>query len=170
MPHNMERVKSLDVKRLFLNEVEVTVPASQLNLLTSVTAPQLSLLAATSLVKVAKVALAAVDTGGGVFSWANPESGAIAILRVLLDVTTKSTSACTLAVGTTTVSGTTSASNILNGLDVGTAAGLFDNFAATVGAGGAAVRLASGKWVTGSKASGASAGIVGSAYIYYLTL
>lgn len=67
-------------------------------------------------VKIARVALAAVDTGGGVFSWANPEAGDIIVRRVILDVTTQSSGACTVDVGTTVTSGTTSSDNLIDGL------------------------------------------------------
>lgn len=117
--------------------------------------------------KIARVALANVDTGGGVFSWANPEASAIVISRVVIDVTTKATGACTVDIGTTSSSATTSSNNLLTGLDVGTAAGTFDNVEDKGASGKARQRLAAGKWVTASKASGASAGLVGFAYIHY---
>lgn len=120
--------------------------------------------------KWAKVALAALDTGGGVFSWQNPEAGAIAVLRVLVDVTTKASAACQIDVGTTTVNAATLSDNLIDGLDVGTAAGLFA-LADQTGTGGLTrQRLASGKWVTGSMSSGAAAGLVGSVLIEYVLL
>ena len=39
--------------------------------------------------KCANVALAAADTGGGILSWQNPESNAIVVLRLVIDLTTK---------------------------------------------------------------------------------
>jgi hypothetical protein len=121
-------------------------------------------------VKVAKVALAGVDTGGGLFVWLNPEVGAILIDRVVLDVTTKSTGASTVAVGTTAVSAVTSSNNLLDAADLGTAAGTFDNITDKGSAGKSRQRLAAGGWVTGSRASGALAGIVGSVYVYYVNV
>jgi hypothetical protein len=118
-------------------------------------------------VKVARVALAALDTGGGVLSWANPEAGSILIHRVILDVTTKATGACTVDVGTTAASATTSNDGLLDGLDVGTAAGTFDNITEKGTNGKSRQKLATGKWVTGSMASGAAAGLVGFCYIFY---
>ena len=114
-----------------------------------------------------KVALAAVDTAGGIFAWQNPEAGTIIIKRVMISVTTIATGACTIAVGTTATNATTSSNNLMDALDVHSATGLFDNLLTPGTAGKAQQTLASGKWVTGSKASGASAGIVGSAYIEY---
>jgi hypothetical protein len=120
------------------------------------------------MVKTAVVPLAAVDTGGGIFSWANPEVGSILITRVLIDVTTIATGACSIDIGTATASGTTSADTLIDGLDVHTATGTFDQ-ADQVGANGKTKgKIAAGKWVTASKDTGASAGLVGNAYIQYV--
>lgn len=121
-------------------------------------------------VKVARVALTALDTGGGVFAWANPEAGSIIVERVVLDVTTKSTGASTVDVGTTATSATTSSDNLLDGVDLGTAVGTFDNLEESGTNGTSRQKLATGKWVTGSRASGAAAGLVGFAYIHYHTI
>lgn len=120
--------------------------------------------------KVAKVALAAVDTAGGVFAWVNSESVSIIINKIVVDVTTKATSACTVDIGTTATNATTSSDNLIDGLDVGTAAGTFDNITDKGTNGKSRQKLASGKWVTASVASGASAGIVGYAYIEYFII
>jgi hypothetical protein len=120
--------------------------------------------------KIVKVALGVADTGGGVLSWANPETGSIIITRVVLDVTTKSTSACTLDVGTTAASATTSSDTLIDGVDVGTAIGTFDNYEDAGTNGTSRQKLATGKWVTASKASGAAAGLVGYAYIEYFLI
>lgn len=116
-----------------------------------------------------KVPLAAVDTAGGLFAWKNPEAGAILVTRVILDVTTKATGACTADVGTA-ANGTTSNDGLIDGVDVGTAAGVFDNLGTGGTNGKARQRLAAGSYVTGSVATGASAGIVGSALIAYVVL
>jgi hypothetical protein len=121
-------------------------------------------------VKVARVALAEVDTAGGVFAWANPEATSIIVTRVVLDVTTAATGACTIDVGTTATSATTLSDNLIDGLDINAAAGVFDNITDKGTNGKARQKLAAGKWVTGSKASGASAGTVGFAYIHYHTI
>ena len=120
--------------------------------------------------KVAKIALAAVDTGGGVFSWQNDEGASIIVTGLVLDVTTASTGACTLDCGTTAVSATTKVDNLIDGLDVNAAAGVFDNITDKGTNGVSRQKLASAKWVTGSVASGASAGIVGFAYIKYIVI
>jgi len=117
-------------------------------------------------VNIARVALGVLDTGGGVLAWQNPEAVAIVIDRVELDVTTISTGAGTLSVGTTAVSAATLSANLIDGLDVHVA-GLYDNIGDAGTLGKAKQKLAVGKWLTGSKASGAMAGLAGYAYIHY---
>lgn len=121
-------------------------------------------------VKVAKVSLGAADTGGGVFSWQNPEGKAIIVQRVLVDVTTAATGACTIDVGTTATNATTSSDNLIDGADIGTATGVFDNYDNSGTNGKTKQKLADGKWVTGSRASGAAAGTAGFAYIEYVVI
>lgn len=166
----------VDVASLAINGTDVTATAAELNLMHGVTATTAELNKSTLLasadraVKVKRVALAAVDTAGGVFSWQNPESSAIIVERICLDVTTKATGACTVDIGTTATSAATLSDNLIDGVDVGTAAGLFNNIDDKGTNGKTRQRLASGKWVTGSVASGASAGIVGYVYIHYITV
>ena len=119
--------------------------------------------------KIAKVALGAKDTGGGVLAWANPETTSILIQRVIFDVTTKSTGACTLDVGTTATSATTSSDNLMDGINVATA-GVFDNITNKGESGKSLQKLAKGKWVTASKATGSAAGLAGFAYIEYVVI
>lgn len=116
-----------------------------------------------------RVALAAVDTAGGVFSWQNPLSVKV-IATAIVNVTTVATAACTVDVGLA-ANATTLADTLLDGVDVNAAvirANPFDN----KGTNGKGVQLVDEKggsndFITGSKASGASAGIVGFAYIVY---
>lgn len=109
--------------------------------------------------------LAAVDTGGGVLSWQNTEESAqIFVFAVTLNVTTAATGVCTVDVGVAS-GATTSDDSIIDGLDIGTAAGVFSNYNDANGTGGALV--ADNSYVTISVATGASAGLVGSAYIHY---
>ena len=118
--------------------------------------------------RIATVPLAGLaDTGGGVGVWRNPEGVPIIIERVEIDVTTAATGSCTLDAGTTASSATTSSDNLIDGLDVNAAAGVFDNIGEKGSNGKSRQKLASGKWVTFSRASGASAGLVGRAYIFY---
>lgn len=123
-----------------------------------------------SLVKKVTGSLAAVDTGGGIFSWQNPESSAILVQHVVLNVTTKTTAACTVDVGTTATNATTLSDTLIDGKDINTAVGVFTNDESAGVNGKPFKRLAAGKWVTASKASGASAGLVGTYEIYYIVL
>lgn len=116
--------------------------------------------------RMVKVPLGVVDTGGGVLSWQNDEGATIIIDRLEIYVTTISTGACTVDAGATAVSATTSSDTLIDGLDVHVA-GLYDNVLNHGTDGLGAVTLASGKWLTISKASGAAAGLAGSAYIRY---
>ncbi|MCE2405793.1 MAG: hypothetical protein J4F43_11655 [Dehalococcoidia bacterium] len=120
--------------------------------------------------KCAGVALTAADSKGGVMRWQNPEDSAIVITRVVLDVTSKTGAACTLDVGVAR-SGNISSDNLIDGLDVGAAAGPFDNIADKGVNGKERQRLdAKGgttDYVTASKATGATGGLAGNAYIFY---
>lgn len=116
---------------------------------------------------IAKVALAALDTGGGILAWQNPEGVAIIVERVILDVTTPATAACTGDFGTTATSAATSSDNLIDGVDLHTAAGQFDNLGDAGTNGKARQKIAAGKWLTGSMASGAAAGLAGYAYVHY---
>jgi hypothetical protein len=119
-------------------------------------------------VTIARVALGHADTGGGVFAWQNPESVSIVISKVIVDVTTVATGACTVDVGAQATGATTSSDNLIDGIDVHTATGLLGQ-ADGDGTTNSKLqqKLAAGKWVTGSKASGAAAGLAGFAYIHY---
>lgn len=114
-----------------------------------------------------KVALAALDTAGGVLSLANPEGVDLIVTRLILDVTTKSSAACTVDAGIA-ADGTTSNDTLIDGLDVGTAAILADNIENQGSNGVAAKKWSSSQYLTISKASGAAAGLVGNAYIEYI--
>ena len=121
--------------------------------------------------KCAKVALGNVDTAGGILSWQNPEAGAIMVVRLVIDRTTKSTGACTADFGTAG-DGTTSSDNLMDAVDVGATAAIEDNIDNQGTNGKARQRLdAKGgttDYITGSKATGAAAGLAGNAYIFYV--
>lgn len=119
--------------------------------------------------------LGAVDTAGGVVAMrlahdaTLPAGARVAITRVILDVTTKATAACTLDVGIAN-DGVTSNDTLLDGVDVGTAAGVFDNIE-NKGTNGKARQTATvGQFVTASKATGAAAGLVGTIAVCYIPL
>jgi hypothetical protein len=98
------------------------------------------------------------DTGGAILSWKNTLGYDIIVTQCVLDVITQSAGACTVSVGQTPTNGTTLASNLINGQSVA-AAGVFNS-------GSNVVKVAKNTWLTGSRASGASAALVGRAYFY----
>ena len=113
--------------------------------------------------RVTKVALAAGTAAGGVLSWANPAGASIIVHNIVLDITTQSTGASTIDVGVA-ANGTTSSDTLIDGVS-GAAAGVF-NSATNAGSNGSMSRkLTSTQFITASQASGAVAGLVGSAYI-----
>lgn len=114
---------------------------------------------------------AAIHAGtGGVIAWTNPESTAIIILRVILDLTTVSTGACTLDVGVTETSATTTSDTLLDGIDANAATGVFDSMNAALdsGANAKAQRLAAAKWITIDEKTGDATGLVGTLTIQYI--
>ena len=87
-----------------------------------------------------------------------------------MDITTVATGACTLDVGLTAVSATTTSDTLLDGIDVNAATAVFDsmNYALDSGANAKAQKLAEGKWVTFDEKSGDATGLAGKAYIEYV--
>lgn len=120
--------------------------------------------------KIAQQALTGDALHAAVFGWANPEAGAILILRVIVDITTVATAACTLDIGITASSATTSSDTLLDGIDVNTAIGVFDSMNSLLdsAANAKAQKLASGKWITFDEKTGDATGLVGTAYIEYV--
>lgn len=118
--------------------------------------------------RTAKVALGSATGNGGVLAWANPEGVPIDIEGVKLDVTTKTTGAATIDVGVA-ANGTTTADNLIDGQDIGTAAGLFSTGKNGGTNGKPDQRMTASQFVTGT-ASANPAGLVGYAYITYLIL
>lgn len=102
------------------------------------------------------------DTGGGILSWQNTLGYDIIVTWHAINVTTKASAACTISIGQTATSATTLSSNMINGQDVGTAAGVFGTSSPV------AIKVKQNEWITASKASGASAGLVGCAYFYFI--
>lgn len=105
-------------------------------------------------------ALAAVDTAGGVAAWQNPESTKVVALPILI-VTTIATDECTIDVGVA-ANGTTSSDTQIDGQDVNGATGVFVGTWKLVDENGG-----SSDWITASKATGATAGIVGKLIVIY---
>jgi len=115
-----------------------------------------------------RYALAAADTAGGVLSLANPMGVDLIIPSggLLLDVTTKTTAACTLDAGIA-AGATTLADTLIDRLDVNAATGQFDNIA-DKGTNGGPTKWGAAQYLTISMASGTAAGLVGYAYIRWL--
>ena len=161
-----------------INGTAVTATAAQVNNVAATTATSTQLtqlgtaigtVAFDRLTKVAKVALAAVRTAGGVLSWTNPEAGSIIITRILLDVTTASTGASTINAGTTATTSTTSSDNFIDGASAATIAVLGN--LGNAGVNGKTVqKLATGKWITVSEDTGDVTGLAGFAYIHYVVI
>ncbi|MGV3616108.1 MAG: hypothetical protein ACO1SV_12300 [Fimbriimonas sp.] len=114
-------------------------------------------------------ALSALDTGGGVLSIANPEGVDLYVERLILEIDTASTGACTVDAGIA-ANGTTSSDNLVDGLDVNAAAGGFDNIKNGGTNGKAGQKWGASQYLTISRASGAAAGLVGEAHIRYVRL
>lgn len=115
-----------------------------------------------------KVALTAgtTTTGGDVLSLANPEGVDLIITRFILNVTTAATGAANADAGVA-ADGTTSSDTLLDGVDIGTAAAIFDNFD-DQGTNGQSVLLwGSSQYITVTP-SATAAGLVGYAYIEYI--
>lgn len=108
--------------------------------------------------------LTAADGAAGVLSLKNGTGRDLFVTRLVLRVTTKSTAACTVdgGIAATEVSDDT----LIDGLDVGTAAVDADNVQ-NAGTNGKKVGKLwpSGQYLTVSKASGATAGMVGQALV-----
>jgi len=113
--------------------------------------------------------LTASDSAGGVFSEENTYGTDLVVLRVVLQVTTGASGACTLDIGTA-ADGTTLAATLIDGVDVADA-GVFDNISDKGSTGASRLRWPSGQFVNASVVSpGASAGIVGQYAIYALDM
>lgn len=115
-----------------------------------------------------RYALSNADTGGGVLSLANPFGADVIIPSggLLLDVTTAATAACTIDAGIA-AGATNSADTLIDGLDVNSAAGQFDNIA-DKGSNGGPKKWGAAEYLTISMATGAAAGLAGYAYIQWI--
>jgi hypothetical protein len=123
-------------------------------------------------IRFARVALSEDTGNAGMLSWQNPEDSAIIIIRFILDITTEATGAAVANFGSDG-DGTGTSDDLLDGVDVGTAAGVFDNIDDQGTNGQSVIRLdAAGgttDYITGTGESD-PADLVGNAYIYYLVI
>ncbi len=115
-------------------------------------------------IKIKRVALNAVNTAGGVFAF--QPGVACLVERVILDVQMQSSGACTVDAGVA-ANATTLSDTLIDGVSVA-AAGPKDNIEDKGTNGKARQVCSASQWITGSVASGASAGLVGFAYLHYV--
>lgn len=115
-----------------------------------------------------RVALTAgtTTTGGDVLSLPNPEGADLIITRFILNITTEATGSATADAGVA-ADGTTSSDTLLDGVNIGAAAAIFDNID-DQGTNGQSVLLwGSSQYITVTP-SATAAGLVGYAYVEYL--
>ena len=117
-----------------------------------------------------KKAIAAITAttfaGGEILGLANPEGEDLIITRFIFDVTTEATGGADADAGIA-ADATTSADDLLDGVDVGSAAALFDNIKDQAGNGEEAVAWDSDEYLTITP-SASAAGLVGNVYIEYI--
>lgn len=116
---------------------------------------------------VAEIDIAANASTGVQEAWQNPTGQTIIVTSVYLHTTTKSTGAATLDIGTTATNATTSSDNLLDGVDVGTAVGIFEPSEDGGTNGRKRQTLAAGKWITVDHKADTT-GLVGKLYVEYL--
>lgn len=118
--------------------------------------------------RVAAVSLAAVASADDiVFAWENPESTAIIVSRVILDITAAGGTATALIDIGGAADAVTGSDNLIDGVDADAVA-TYDNLQAVTGA-GSFVKVPVGEFVTGQARVEGAASLEGKAYIYYTT-
>jgi len=114
-----------------------------------------------------RVALKALAAAGGVLSVKNPAGVDLIVTRLVVDVQTAAPAVATVD-GGIAANGTTLSDNLIDGLDVNAATGVFDN----VGSGGvngkAVAKWGASQYLTISQASGAVTGLAGYAHIEFI--
>jgi hypothetical protein len=113
-------------------------------------------------------ALSADDAAGGVFAVENTYGTDLVVLRVVIQLTTGSSGACTIDIGAA-ADATTSADTLIDGLSLADE-GIYDNIYDRGTNGASRIKFGSGAFITASMASGATAGIVGQYAIYALDM
>lgn len=111
--------------------------------------------------------LTASDTAGAVFNWQNDQDSDVIVDAIYVDITTVATGACTLDIGYTATSAATLSDTVIDGVDANATTGVFNHIVNKGTNGVGAVKVTKGKWITASKASGATAGLVGVWYVHY---
>jgi len=124
-------------------------------------------------VKVAKGDLEAGLVNSIAFAWQNPESSAILVQRVIIDVTTIATTAGAIMDVGVVASATATAATIFDDIAIHTK-GVYDHlFVSGAGAGGVHKMDANGgsnDYITGKALTQASTGLVGKYYIEYVVV
>jgi predicted RecA/RadA family phage recombinase len=123
--------------------------------------------------KVAKVALTGGAANAFAFAWQNPEASAIAVTKVLLDITTAGgTATAVLDIGTGATA-TTHSDNLIDGIDAN-ATGLSDNITEKGSNGKSRQRMdengGTTDYLTGQILTEAATALVGNVYIHYEVL
>ena len=121
--------------------------------------------------KVAVVALTGGLENAFAFAWQNPESVAVLVHRVLVDVThIAGTAGALLDIGTA-ANATTHSDNLIDGLDIQAATGLFDNITDKGSSGKTRQRMdeknGSTDYITGQILVANASALTGNVYIYY---
>ncbi len=127
-------------------------------------------------VKVAEVALSNADgsgtTAGALFTWQNTEGVSVIVTKVVIDLTAAASGACTVDIGSSAT--VASSDNMWDDLDVNAATGTFgsddNNKGGVVTQVSSTKKVANDQYVLGTNASGNSAGLAGTAYVFYYTL
>ncbi len=118
------------------------------------------------LIKRDRVTLVAKGTTGVLTStWANPAAADLIIYRCVLNITTKSDSAATYDIGVAANATTTSAT-LLDGVDIGTAAAIWDSID-DQGSGGQSVLLMTSSQFVTVDAKSDDTGVVGTFEIHW---
>jgi len=112
-------------------------------------------------------ALTASDTVAAVFSETNSFGSDLLVTRALIQVTTVSSGACTIDVGTGS-GASTSYDNLLDGIDVNGSTGVSDNLKSMHAgdSGRSVVVWKSTEYINASKKTGATSGLVGYYAVY----
>lgn len=110
------------------------------------------------------------DTAGGLVAWLIPTTftNGVLVNEAILNVTTGSSGACSVSIGTA-ANGTTSSANLIDTLSVAST-GTFDNYTDKGTNGKSRQKLTSGQYITMSTASGASSGLVATLTIGFVPL
>lgn len=109
---------------------------------------------------------ATTTTGGDALGLANPEGADLLITRFMLNITTAATGSANVDAGVA-ADATTSADDLIDGADVGSAAAIFDNIDDQGTNGQSLLEWGSDEYVTVTP-SATLAGLVGKYYIEYV--